>query len=265
MGAVRAVARISITPVKATALAHVDHVHLGPDGVEENRRFYFVDPSGALVSGPQHGRLIQIRSSWDPTTQVLELAFPDGSVVRDAADIVAEEQLTTNFFRRMVGGHEVIGPFSEAVSEWYGQPLRMVRTDRPGEGADVRPLTLMSTASAAALAESSGSELPLRTARFRLLFELDGCAAFEEDTWEGRLLRLGGANGSGAVIRMGGQIPRCAVTTYDPDTGVRDFGTLHAITALRGVNDHGKLPFGVYADVAEPGTVSIGDPAELAD
>jgi uncharacterized protein YcbX len=262
---VRSVARISITPVKATALASVDRVTVGPNGVEENRRFYFVDPSGGLVSGPQHGRLMRIRSSWDPDTEVLELAFPDGSVVRGTADAVSEDQLATSFFRRMVPGHEVIGPFSEAVSAWYGRPLRLVRTDRAGDGADVRPLSLLSTASAEALAESSGSQLPLRTARFRLLFELDGCRPFEEDTWEGRALRLGAANNGGATIRMGGQIPRCAVTTYDPATGERDFATLHAITDLRGVNAAGKLPFGVYADVEEPGVVAIGDVAELAD
>jgi uncharacterized protein YcbX len=61
---------------------------------------------------------------------------------------------------------------------------------------------------------------------------------------------------------MGGQIPRCAVTTYDPDSGVRDFGTLHAIKRLRGENGAGKLPFGVYAEVVEPGTVRVGDEAE---
>jgi uncharacterized protein YcbX len=262
---VRTVSRISITPVKATALLSADRVRLGPNGVEENRRFHFVDPSGALVSGPQHGRLVQIRSRWDPVTEVLELAFPDGTVVRDTADVVAEPQLTTNFFRRMVPGHEVVGPFSQIVSDWYGQPLRLIRTDRAGDGADVRPLSLLSTASAEALAESSGSELPLRTARFRLLFELDGCGPFEEDTWEGRLLRLGAAGNGGATIRMGGQIPRCAVTTYDPSTGERDFPTLHAITDLRGVNAAGKLPFGVYADVEEPGVVAVGDAADLAD
>jgi uncharacterized protein YcbX len=261
----RSVARISITPVKATALASVDRVTVGPNGVEENRRFYFVDPSGALVSGPQHVRLMQIRSSWDPAAEVLELAFPDGRVVREQADAVAEPQLSTSFFRRIVPGHEVVGPFSDAVSAWYGQPVRLVRTDRAGDGADVRPLSLLSTASAEALAESAGSELPLRTARFRLLFELDGCAPFEEDRWEGRLLRLGAADNGGATIRVGGQIPRCAVTTYDPATGEPDFPTLHAITDLRGVNAAGKLPFGVYADVEEPGLVAVGDPAELAD
>jgi uncharacterized protein YcbX len=64
---------------------------------------------------------------------------------------------------------------------------------------------------------------------------------------------------------VGGQIPRGAVTTYDPATGEHDFGTLHAITELRGVNAAGKLPFGVYAEVEEPGAVAVGDAAELTE
>src|SRR4029077_12912799 len=158
-----------------------------------------------------------------------------------ASDGVTAEPVATDFYgRRTVPGHEVTGRFSHAISEWYGQRVRLVRTDRPGEANDVEPLSLMSTASAASLADGSGSDRPLETRRFRMLFELGGLGPFEEDTWTGRLLRLGDA-----VIRVGGQIPRCAVTTYDPDSGVRDFGTLHAIKHLRGENAAGKLPFGV--------------------
>jgi uncharacterized protein YcbX len=256
------VARISITPVKGTALQTVPAVRLEPFGVLENRRFYFVDERGEHVNGPKHGRLMQVRSSWSPETEVLRLEFPDGSAVEEVADRIDGPQLVTDFYGRPVRGHAVVGPFSDAVSEWYEQPLRLIRTDTPGTANDVKALSLMSTASARALAEASDSALPLETGRFRMLFELQGCAPFEEDTWAGRLLRLGPAGDGAAVIRVGGQIPRCAVTTYDPRTGVRDFGTLHAIKRVRGANADGKLPFGVYGEVVEPGTVRVGDPVE---
>ena len=257
-GSAKTVTRIQVTPVKATALRSVDEVRLEPFGVLENRRFYFVDDALEQVSGPKNGPLVQVRSSWDPSTEVLRLEFPDGSVAEDVADRVLDEQLVTNFYGRPVRGHVVDGPFGEAVSAWYGQSLRLARTDEPGGANDIKSLSLMSTASAEALASASGSSRPLETRRFRMLFELDGCEPFEEDTWEGRLLRLGSA-----VIRVGGQIPRCAVTTYDPETGERDFGTLHAIKEFRGVNADGKLPFGVYGEVVEPGTVQVGDGAAL--
>jgi len=57
----------------------------------------------------------------------------------------------------------------------------------------------------------------------------------------------------GVRLRVIGPIPRCAVTTRDPDTGVRDADTLREIRRYRGVAtmDDGErgIPFGVYARV----------------
>jgi MOSC domain-containing protein len=85
-----------------------------------------------------------------------------------------------------------------------------------------------------------------------MLFELDGAGAHEEDTWT--TFRVGEAR-----VRVAGPVPRCAVTTQDPDTGVRTLDTLRAITSYRGLRDGGKIDFGVYLDVVEPGRVRLGD------
>jgi uncharacterized protein YcbX len=52
------------------------------------------------------------------------------------------------------------------------------------------------------------------------------------------------------------------VTTLDPDTGLRDVPTLKVIKNYRGINAEQQLQFGVYAEVVEPGEVSVGDPVE---
>src|SRR3989442_428915 len=106
------------------------------------------------------------------------------------------------------------------------------------------------------LSEQAGDAVDGR--RFRMLFTLAGCEAHEEDGWNGRLLRVGDA-----VLRAGGPIERCAVTTRDPDTGERDLDTLRLIRDYRGVSDRQAVDFGVYADVVEPGRVRTGDPVEL--
>jgi uncharacterized protein YcbX len=90
-----------------------------------------------------------------------------------------------------------------------------------------------------------------------MLFTLAGCDAHEEDEWNGRLVRFGDA-----VVRVGGAVPRCAVTTRDPDTGKRDLDTLHLIKRYRGVRDGEHIDFGVYGQVVEPGSVRVGDPVE---
>ena len=64
------------------------------------------------------------------------------------------------------------------------------------------------------------------------------------------------------MIRVDEPVPRCVVTTPDPATGLRDFPTLKVIRDYRGINSDRQLEFGVYADVLEPGEVSVGDPVE---
>jgi hypothetical protein len=114
----------------------------------------------------------------------------------------------------------------------------------------------MSEASLDRLGEETAGEVDGR--RFRLLFTLAGYGPHEEDEWEGRLLRIGDA-----AVRVGGPVPRCAATTRDPDTGVRDLDTLRLIKNYRGVRNGEAIDFGVYAEVEQPGRVRVGDPVEL--
>lgn len=218
----------------------------------EDRRFYVTDADGRLVGGVKYGPLVRVRPEWDPPAGRLELRFPDGVVV--AGEIELDEQVETDFFRiRVVAGRVVRGPFADALSDFVGVPLRLVRVDDSDFATDVHPATLLSRASAERLVADRDPR------RFRMLLELEGCGVFEEDTWQGRLVRAGGA-----LLRVGGPVPRCAVTTQDPDSGVRDFDTLRAIRDVRGPRaDDGKsLDCGVYAEVVESGCVRVGDRVE---
>ena len=94
--------------------------------------------------------------------------------------------------------------------------------------------------------------------RFRSLFELGGCGAHDEDTWEGRRLRLGAA-----LVEIGDPVIRCAVTTRDPDTGEPDLDTLRLIASYRGQGPDGEIWFARYGRVVEPGRVRVGDAAML--
>ena len=70
-----------------------------------------------------------------------------------------------------------------------------------------------------------------------MLFELDGCEPHEEDTWDGRRFAVGGA-----VLRVGGPVARCAMTTRDPETGERNLDTLRLIKDYRGQLDGRRDP-----------------------
>ena len=253
------VAWISIAPVKGLALVHRDEVELEPFGVRENRRFYVVDADGRLINGKRLGRLVQIVPEYDEAAGTLALRFPDGTVVD--GEVTLDGSVETSFYGRPVTGRAVTGPWSDALSAYAGRSLRLVRTQDAGAGVDrggESGVTLVSTASLDALAAAAGSGERVDGRRFRMLFGVDGTAPHEEDAWLGAPVRIGSA-----VVVPKGNVGRCAVTTHDPDTGIANFDTLRVLSEYRGdVTTTEPLPFGVWAEVVEPGRVRVGDPVE---
>jgi uncharacterized protein YcbX len=238
--------------VKGFALDHPDEVELGPRGVVANRRFYLAEEDGRRLRSSQTAWPVRFRARYDPTAEHLEVTLPDGGLV-EGSTLKLGRSIVSDFFGRRVEAHVVDGPWTEPLSAAAGRPVVLARPAEPGECL-TEPVTLMSTASLARLDRAAGTEVDGR--RFRMLFTLDGCGEHEEDEWEGRVFRIGDAR-----IRVGGPVDRCAVTTRDPDTGVRDLDTLRVIRDYRGAraSDGKSIDFGVYAQVVEPGPVRLGD------
>src|SRR4051812_33585214 len=242
------VARINVTPVKGLGLLHPDEVELTERGVEANRRYYLIQ-GWRLYNGKDCGPLVRIVPSAE--NGALALRFPDGREI--SGEVELGEPVTTNFWGRPVTGRLVLGPWSDALSDYAETALHLVRTDEPGAGSDVHVGTLLGRASCERLGKELDAEVDGR--RFRMLFEIDGAGAHEEDAW-------GDVRVGEAVVRIAGPVPRCAVTTQDPDSGVRSLDTLAGIKSYRGLREGGTLDFGVYFDVEEPGRVRLGDPVE---
>lgn len=252
------VARFNVTPVKSTALHHPDEITLERRGAVGDRAFFFVDEHGKRFSGATKAPILPIRSRYDAGTGVLELALPNGVIV-SGEPVVTEEALLVDFYGRPVRAHLVQGSFTEELSAYVGHPVRLARPDRDGEALDVRPVTLVSLESVEELRRRGGHDGSLSPARFRMTIEVDGVSRpHEEDTWRSRRVRVGEAE-----LLIEDPVPRCVVTTLDPETGLRDFPTLHVIKDYRGVSAQGNLEFGVYAEVVAPGRVRVGDPVEV--
>jgi uncharacterized protein YcbX len=254
---------MSVAPVKGLGLVHPEEVRLERDGVRENRRFHIVDADGRRFNQLRNGALVQIRPEYDADTQRLTLHFPDGSVADGEVSLGTE--VTTDFYGRPVVGSYVEGPWSEALSGWAGRLLRLVQSP-PGLAVDRNRghVSLISTASLAELGREGQQDAPVDGRRFRMLFELDGCEPHEEDGWVKQRVRIGEA-----LIRIRGDVGRCAITTQNPESGEPDFDTLRTISTYRGYteNEEGKrhIPFGIYGEVAEPGRVTIGDVVEVVE
>jgi uncharacterized protein len=246
------VARISVSPVKGFRLSHPEEVYVGPHGVETNRRFLLVDANGQRLRGSRTPWPVRIRADYDERSERLRMHFADGtSVEGDAVANGASIHSTSGTID--VHGRIVEGPWQEALSTLAGRPVRLARADRAGAGMNA-PVTLVSDGSLARLAREARRDA-VDARRFRMLFELEGCDAHEEDTWEGCTFAAGSA-----VLRLGGPVDRCAVTTRDPDTGERDLDTLRLLKDYRGRRESdGAVLFGVYAHVERPGVVRVGD------
>ncbi len=248
-----------ISPIKATRVQPVDSVRLERFGVRENRRFYVIDDRDHLVNGKRLGELTALVAEYDHDQRRLRLAFPDGTVLEDS--VSSGPVVQTWFFARQAPARLVDGPWSEALSEYGGRPLRLVEAqspavDRGGPGV----ASLISRSSLVRLAKA-GSEEDIDRRRFRMLIEIDGVPAHHEDRWVGRSVRVGGAS-----VRWVGHVGRCLTTSRDPDSGTIDLPTLDMLGSYRGQLDTTEpLPFGIYGEVIEPGDIRLGDPVAVLD
>jgi MOSC domain-containing protein len=251
------IAWISIAPVKGLALVPLEEAHLGPEGVAGDRAFHLVDREGKLVNGKRLGRLMLVRP--EVSGDRLALRFPDDIVVDGELEL--GDSVVTNFYGRPVEGRIVRGPWDAALSDYARTTLRLVRVTEPGDGHDrgaQAGATIIGSASLEALGAAAGLDRRPDGRRFRMLLGVDGTAPHEEDGWLGCRVRVGEA---GVLLR--GNVGRCAVTTYDPDTAERDLETLDVIGRYRAdVLTTEPLPFGVWGEVVEPGRVAVGDPVE---
>jgi len=245
------VTRLSIAPVRSLGLEHPDAIDLTATGVLEDRRFYLVDEDGRLIDQLIAGRLVQVKSHTDAAGTSLRLAFPDGAVIDGPVEL--GDAVETNVHGRTAVGHRVIGPWEAALEPFAGGPVHVIRCDRPGGTRIANAISLISDGSLAELAQRLGRP-SIDARRFRMLIEVDGAAAHEEDGWIGGRIRIGDA-----ILEITKPDARCAITTHDPDSGLRDLDTLRGIIGYRGLRDGRKADFGILGEVASPGRIRVGD------
>jgi uncharacterized protein len=245
---------LAVTAVKGTRLRAVDSVVLGRGGARGNRRFFLIDGDDEMVNSLRLGALQTVTADYSELDRRLRLEFSDGRVLED--EVRHGQVVTTSFYRQPMPASLVDGPFSEALSELVGKPLRLVEAGEDG-AVDRGPraaVSLISRASLARLAAEGGLD-EVDSRRFRMLIEIDGIEAHDEDLWVGRSCAIGEAK-----VRFEGHAGRCAITTRNPESGVVDVPTLKLIGRYRRDLDTTEpVPFGIYGSVIKPGAIQLGD------
>jgi uncharacterized protein YcbX len=242
---------INISPVKSFGLSHPQRVHVGSEGILEDRRFLLMSNRGKLVTQRQIGRLVQVKAEYDAATEELALSIPDSPTLRGVPE--RGEAATVDVFGRDVSGNVVLGNWNDALSDFCNRRVKLVITDKPGQAFDEFPVSILTQASIEELSRQPGITKTLDNRRFRPNFLIGGCRPHEEDEWVWNMVQIG----NDLRVRVAYRDPRCAITTHDPDTGKRDADTLRAILSYR---PDKEAYFGVYGVVENPGVVSIGDP-----
>ena len=249
---------IHIAPVKSLALIDLESVQVGFHGVEEDRRFLVRNAAGGMVTQRQIGKLAQVNADYCLSDDILRLVFPDGESVCGTPKL--GDTVEMKVFRRAVSGKVVTGELSEALSDFCGEALSLMKPESAGVCQDAYPVSLLSQASIEHLGDVAQNGIELEYRRFRPNFLLDGCTAHEEDTWLGKDVAVG----EELRLRVESLDPRCAITTLNPETGERDMDTPRLILSYRPLF-RGSACFGVYGSVVAPGAASVGDEVRVVD
>jgi uncharacterized protein YcbX len=219
-------------PVKSMAGERLDEAEISWHGLAGDRRWAFVRPDLERSNFPW--LTIRERPAMAHFTPSLsEPGRPDDSpaVVRtpDGAEL------------------DVTDP---ALAALLGDGVRVIKQNRGIP--DIAPLSLMTTATIAGLAQLVDARVDVRRFRPNLLVEPSGDEPFPEDGWVGSVLRIGAAR-----MRVDQRDRRCVMINVDPDTTERDAAVLRAVARER------DTCLGVYGTTVEPGRVAVGDPVVL--
>jgi len=150
------------------------------------------------------------------------------------------------------------GEADRALSAWFRREVRLVPNATEGAFHDAYPVSVLTTSTLYRFEEvTPGSRFDPR--RFRMNLVLDtGAPGFLENGWLGHQLGIGDA----VWLDVKEPDSRCVMTTLAQDDLPDDPDVMRTMT------EHNRIPArggrlapcaGVYASVATPGAVSVGD------
>ena len=103
---------------------------LDRDGVRENRRFLLIDDRDRMINAKHLGELQAIVADYSDDERRLRITFPTARASRTSS--ARGEPVVARFYSGLLRGELVDGPWSEAISEFAGQPLRLVEAGDAG-------------------------------------------------------------------------------------------------------------------------------------
>jgi hypothetical protein len=248
-------------PVKSMRGEEMTEMFAGYAGVYGDRLFAFVSdgsPKGfPYFTGRNQRRMIRYHARFrDP----VKAAAPSNQIEAEengawplpaiATQLAVEVETPDGKFLE-IDDASLIDSLHDGID--YSHSVTLLRSDRAM--TDCAPLSLFSLQTVRQLQQESGVSIDKRQFRANVYLDLPELAAFGEDEFVGRSLRLGSKVIAQIIKRDG----RCMMITLNPDTAEKSPEVLKAVAQKH----EGKA--GLYAAILAEGMVRKGDPVELLD
>ena len=223
------IAEIRRYPVKSMGGQSLDSVDVDARGLVGDRWFAVVDAEGKLGSGKNSRRFCRF----------------DGIFEYAASMADGEARVVGPSGSWLVGDHELAGVLSEHLGAEVG-----LRAEAGTPHQDAGQVSLVGTASLDWCREHLGVDGDRRRIRPNLV--VSTTEPFVEEGWGGATLRIGSVE-----LTVVERIERCRMVDIAQEGLAEQAGWLKALGRER------DLCLGIYADVARPGSVAIGDRVDV--
>ena len=211
-------------------------------------------PSGFDPANPEHqpkqkflvlarqAALAKLKTRYEDDTRILSIVADEVEVARGDLGTAKGRVAIEDFFRMFLASELAGAPKVVA-----GPPGFRFMDSRSGF------VSIINLASVRALEKETG--FPVDPIRFRANVYIDGVPAFSEFDWVGKRIRIGETALTGLK-----RTERCAATTVNPSTAVRDL----MIPAVL-MRTYGHADCGIYCAVAGGGPIAVGDTLTVSE
>ncbi|MGV0025012.1 MOSC domain-containing protein [Phormidesmis priestleyi] len=254
-------------PIKSMLGEELNASQVAEQGLLGDRAFALIDTATGMTVSAKNprkwGKMFDCRAALAESGNGVDLSqvkitLPDGSIVFSSAQDA--NQILSGLLGREVK-LETIAPQKPSLEEYWptveGLPHQDAVTDEATlantffDGATIHLLT---TATLDQFQEiTPGSRFETRRFRPNIMVAADGAKGFVENDWIGQTLAIGDQ----VRLTVTGGCPRCVMTTMAQGELPND------IEVLRTAVKHNQGNVGIYASVAQGGTVRRGDMIKL--
>lgn len=241
-------------PIKGLSAQSLKRVNLGADtGIPGDRMFALALSSTRFdADAPEwlaktnflmlmrHERLAELETHVDIRDHSLTIRRDGEVVARGRLDTEAGRAAIEDFFETFMGGK------IDGKPNLVSAPGNHMFSDHKH-----RVLSVINLATVRDIERVVGK--PVDPLRFRANLYVDGAAPWSEFDWIDRTVEIGGAR-----LTATERIDRCAATTVNPDSGIRDINIPRVLQ-----KNFGHIDCGVFARVTANGSIAVGDAVRI--